>query len=76
MARIEVYIIAGLLAAALVGGGAIYLINKGEALGTAAVTGAVQSKTIETITKAGAAKEKADAEVRATPYGERVDGLR
>ena len=38
MARIEVYIIAGLLAAALVGGGAIYLINKGEALGTAAMT--------------------------------------
>ena len=76
MARIEVYIIAGLLGAALVGGGAIYLINKGEALGTAAVTGAVQSKTIETLDAARNSKEKADEEVRRTPYGNRVDGLR
>lgn len=76
MARIEIYILAGLFAAVLIGGGAIYLVNKGEEMGTAAVTGAVQSKTIETLDAARNSKEKADEEVRRTPYGNRVDGLR
>lgn len=76
MARIEVYIIAGLLGAALVGGAIAYIYGEGKDAGAGAVKTEVQSKTIETITKAGAAKEKADAEVRATPYTERVDGLR
>lgn len=76
MARIEVYIIAGLLGATLIGGGIAYVYNKGETAGTSAVKTEVQSKTIETITKAQEAKEKADRDVRATPYSERVDGLK
>jgi len=73
---IQAYIIGGLLAVALIGGGIAYIYNKGESAGSSAVTGAVQSKTIETLDAARNAKEKADEEVRRTPYGDRVDGLR
>lgn len=76
MARIEVYIIAGLAVATLIGGGIAYIYNKGETAGTSAVKTEVQSKTIETLDAARNAKEKADEEVRRTPYGDRVDGLR
>jgi hypothetical protein len=76
MARIEVYIIVGLATAALVGGLILYIFNKGEDAGSSAVKTEVQSKTIETMEGARAAKEKADADVRATPYEGRVDGLR
>ena len=73
---IQVWIIAALFAVVAVGGGIAYIHRHGEEAGAAVVRDAVQSKAIETITKAGAAKEKADAEVRATPYTERVDGLK
>ena len=76
MARIEVYIIGGLLAAALVGGGILYIYGEGKDAGAGAVKNEVQSKTIETLDAARSAKEKADADVRATPYSERVDGLK
>ena len=76
MARIEVYIIAGLLGAALIGGGILYIYGEGKDAGAGAVKNEVQSKTIETLDAARSAKEKADADVRATPYSERVDGLK
>lgn len=75
MARIEVYIIAGLFAAVLIGGAIAYIYDKGETAGSSAVKTEVQSKTIETLDAAREAKEKADADVRATPYKEKVDGL-
>jgi len=76
MARIEVYIIAGLLGAALIGGGILYIYGEGKDAGAGAVKTEVQSKTIEMLDAARNSKEKADAEVRATPYSERVDGLK
>lgn len=51
-------------------------IEKGEKAGAAAVTDAVQTKTINDVEKARQAKEKADDAVRTTPYPDRVDGLR
>jgi hypothetical protein len=54
----------------------LHFYDKGEQAGEAKVTGAVQSKTIETLDAARGAKEKADADVRATPYEGRVDGLK
>ena len=76
MARIEVYIIAGLFAVTLIGGGIAYIYGEGKDAGTSAVKTEVQSKTIETLDAARTSKEKADEEVRRTPYGDRVDGLR
>lgn len=73
---VQTYIIGGLFAVTLIGGGIAYIYNKGETAGTSAVKTEVQSKTIETLDAARNAKEKADEEVRRTPYGDRVDGLR
>lgn len=76
LSKIQTIIIAAGLAVTLAGGAALYLFKKGEAAGSTAVTSAVQTKTIETMGKAREAKERADAEVRATPYEGRVDGLK
>lgn len=73
---IQVYIIGGLLLASVVGGALYWTWDTGRDAGTAAIRTEVQSKTIETMGKAREAKEAADAEVRATPYEGRVDGLR
>lgn len=73
---IQLLIIGGLLAAVLVVSGIAYIFKKGESEGSATVTKAVQEKTVETLDKARETKEKADADVRATPFSERVDGLR
>lgn len=73
---IQAYIIGGLLIGVLVGGAVAYIYDAGEDAGSAAVKTEVQSKTIETINSAREAKEKADSEVRSTPYEGRVDGLR
>lgn len=73
---IQVYIFGGLLIAALVSGAIYWTYDEGRDAGSSAVKTEVQSKTIETINSAREAKERADAEVRATPYKEKVDGLR
>lgn len=73
---IQVYIIAGLLIAAGVGGAFYWTWDTGRDAGTAAVRTEVMSTTIETMGKAREAKERADSEVRSMPYGEKVDGLR
>lgn len=71
---IQVWIIGALVAVGLLG--IVYIYNEGRDAGSSAVTGAVQSRTIEAIDAARSAKETADEEVRRTPYGDRVDGLR
>jgi hypothetical protein len=71
---IQAYIIAGLATAALLGG--LWIYHAGGVNERAKVTNAVQSKTIETLDAARAAKEKADQDTRSKPYGERVDGLK
>ncbi len=60
--------------ALLVGGWTIYL--KGEHAGEAGVKASVQTETIRKLEDARISKEKTDEEVRRTPYGDRVDGLR
>jgi hypothetical protein len=75
LSSIQLAIIGGLLAAVLTAGGIAYVFDKGETAGAGAVIGAVQSKTIETLDSARVAKERADADVRATPYNDRVGGL-
>lgn len=50
--------------------------NKGVKSGESTVTIAVESKTIEATEKARKEKEAADEKIRATPYDDRVDGLR
>ncbi|TAJ89748.1 hypothetical protein [Reyranella sp.] len=63
----------------LIGGTLLIVRNiysKGEKAGTVGVTSAVQTETIRKVDDARKAKEKADDEVRSTPYEERVDGLR
>ena len=52
------------------------IYNKGEKAGASTVTDAVQTKTITDLDNARQTKEKADEAVRATPYADRVDGLR
>lgn len=72
----------GLIVAAvliLIGGTLLIVRNiysKGEKAGEAGVTSAVQTETIRKVDDARKAKEKADDEVRRTPYDDRVDGLR
>lgn len=72
----------GLIAAAvliLIGGTLLIVRNiysKGEKAGEAGVNSAVQTETIRKVDDARKAKEKADEEVRSTPYDDRVDGLR
>lgn len=76
LATIEAKIIGGLLIAAIVGGVIYWTYDEGRDAGASAITGAVQTKTIETLDAARTSKEKADEEVRRTPYDGRVDGLR
>lgn len=52
------------------------IYNKGSKAGASEVKGAVQTETIKRVEKARETKEKADEEVRRTPYDDRVDGLR
>jgi hypothetical protein len=67
----------GIVAAiAVTAGTFLHFYSKGEQAGAAKTTSAVQSKTIEKMDAARGAKEKADADVRATPYEGRVDGLK
>ena len=68
-------VLAGAVVAVLLGG-AWVIYNKVETAGSSAVKEAVQAKTIETLNNARTTKEQADEEVRRTPYGDRVDGLR
>jgi hypothetical protein len=76
LSQIQLIIIGGLLAAVITAGGIAYIYDAGGDSREGAVTGAVQSKTIETLDAARGAKERADADVRATPYEGRVDGLK
>ena len=76
LSRIQIIIIGVLLVVACVGGAILYVFNKGVKFGTAEITTEVQKKTIETLDAARKAKEQADQDTRAKPYGERVDGLK
>lgn len=73
------YAAIGLAVLVLIGATAWVLrseFNKGRKAGEAGVTSAVQTETIRQVDDSRKAKEKADAEVRRTPYEDRVDGLR
>lgn len=73
------YAAIGLAVLALIGATAWVLrseFNKGRKAGEAGVTSAVQTETIRRVDGARQQKEKADEEVRRTPYDDRVDGLR
>lgn len=74
--RLQLILIGAALAVVLILGGALYIFKKGESTGSAAVTTAVQQKTIETLDAARISREKTDAEVHSTPYDDRADGLR
>lgn len=76
LSQIQTILIAVGLAVVLVGGAALYVFKKGESAGSAAVTSAVQSRTIQTLDAARISKERTDEEVRRTPYDDRADGLR
>jgi hypothetical protein len=76
LTRIHLIIIGSLLAAVLTAGGIAWVFHKGESAGAGKVTTAVQEKTIQALDAARISKEKTDAEVHGTPYGERADGLR
>lgn len=76
LTQIQTYIVVAGLAVVLVGGAFYWTYNKGEKAGSSEVTIKVQQKTQETLDNARTTKEKADADVRSKPYGERVDGLR
>lgn len=69
-----------LLGVLAIAGGVVYFqttwFNKGMASGEAKVTTAVEATTIKATEKARINKDKADAEVQATPFDDRVDGLR
>lgn len=67
-------LVVALIAAGFLGYHSIY--SKGENAGAGEVKGAVQTETIKRTEKARETKEKADEEVRTTPYPDRVDGLR
>lgn len=68
------------LAVLILIGGTLLIVrsiySKGEKAGGAGVSSAVQTETIRKVDDARKAKEKADEEVRRTPYDDRVDGLR
>jgi hypothetical protein len=68
------------LAVLLLIGGTLFAVGniygKGERAGASSVTTKVQTETIRKVDDARKAKEKADEEVRRTPYDDRVDGLR
>lgn len=76
LSQIHLVIIGGLLAVVLAGGAILYVYGEGKDAGSAAVTSAVQTETIKAGAAARIQKERADAETRSVPYGERVDGLR
>lgn len=69
----------GLAVLALIAG-TLFIVNriysKGEQAGQTKVITDVQADTIKEVDKARQQKEKADEEVRRTPYDDRVDGLR
>jgi len=65
--------VGGLILAA---GAGWWIYERGAAAGSAAITSAMQSKSIETMDAARIQKERADEEIRRTPYGDRADGLR
>jgi hypothetical protein len=69
------YAALGAAVLALVIGGILYHRSVQDAARNEVVND-VQKKTIETLGAASAAKEKADAETRAKPYSERVEGLK
>lgn len=76
LSRIQLMLAGAALAVALIGGAAFYLFKKGESSGSAAITVAVQQKTIQTLDAARISKERTDEEVHRTPYDDRADGLR
>lgn len=67
------------LIAALLMGGAAWLLRdqfaEGKKAGTAEVTNAVQSETLDTLRKAQERKDQVDDEVSRTPYKDAVDRL-
>ena len=69
-------IIAGLLVVALIGGAILYIYNKGEKAGSADVKAKVATETVKTLDKARQTKEQADKDTLATPYNDRIEGLR
>lgn len=76
LSKIEMILLGAFAAMVIAGGAVAYIFHKGEATGTATVTTAVQSKTIETINKARVNKDAADEAVRNSPYTDNVDSLR
>lgn len=76
LSPIQWAIVGGLLAVVLTAGGIMWIYDEGETAGAGKVTNALQEKTIEALDAARARKDKADAETRATPYSDRVEGLR
>ncbi|MBR2813492.1 MAG: hypothetical protein IKE60_02495 [Reyranella sp.] len=68
------------LVALILIGGTVWVLrsefSKGQKAGAAGVSSAVQTETIRKVDDSRKAKEKADEEVRRTPYDDRVDGLR
>lgn len=76
LSPIQWAIVGGALAVVLTAGGIMWIYNKGETAGSSKVTTAVQKETIKAGEAARISKERTDAEVHATPYDDRADGLR
>ncbi len=79
MAGLPTSVVVAIAATALIAAGAsgAWLVyRKGETAGAAAIGTAVQTRTVKALDAARSSKEKADDQVRRTPYGDRVDGLR
>lgn len=69
--------IAGIVIAALIGGTAVWQIwESGRRAEADKVDAKVSKETTRTIDAGVTAKEKADEEVRRTPYDDRVDRMR
>jgi hypothetical protein len=76
LSRIQLILIGTALAVVPIGIAFLTVFGKGERAGAAAVTTAVQQKTIETLDAARISRERTDEEVHRTPYDDRTDGLR
>lgn len=76
LSQIQMIIIGAALAVVLTAGGIAYIYNKGGAAKEAEIRSTIATETVKTLDAARISKEKTDAEVHSTPYGERVDGVR
>lgn len=76
LTQFQTYLVVAGLAVVLVGGAFYWTLAKGEKMGSAAVTKAVQGETIRTMDKARQEKAVVDERVRNKPLDELVDGLK